>query len=83
VFFSSVPGQGRIFQKWLNELGEEGESETSWRELDSVQTKKQEIVQEHSENSFNYVLGELITVLMAKGILSDDEAKAMLEKIYR
>jgi hypothetical protein len=81
AFISAVPQQMMIFQKWLSELrGESSLEQTSPDNRSPEQTQK-DAIQENSTNDPRYVLRDLLLALMAKGILSDDEGKAMLRKL--
>ena len=77
AFISAMPQQIRIFQKWLNDLRGKSSSESDVSE----QTEK-EAAQGNSMNEIWYVLNELLLVLVRKGVLSDDEGKAMLRKLH-
>ena len=78
AFISAVPQQIRIFQKWLNEI--HGKSSP---ELDVPEQTEKIAAEGNSKNEQDYVLMELLIALMRKGILSDAEGKAMLQKLYR
>ena len=78
AFISAVPQQIRIFQKWLNEL--QGKPSP---ELDVPEQAEKDAARGNSMNEQRYVLGELLLALIRKGVLSDDEGKAMLRKLYR
>jgi hypothetical protein len=77
AFISAMPQQMRIFQKWLNEF-----RGVSSLEQTSPEQTQNDAPQENSDNDPRYVLSDLIHALMKKGILSDDEGKAMLRKLY-
>jgi hypothetical protein len=78
AFISAAPQQIRIFQKWIN-----GIKGISSPELDVLEQIENNAIQENSKNEQDYVLIELLIALMRKGILSDAEGKAMLQKLYR
>ena len=77
AFISAVPQQIRIFQKWIN-----GVNGNSSPDLDVPEQTEKNAAQGNSENEQDYVLMELLIALMRKGVLSDDEGKAMLQKLY-
>lgn len=77
AFISAMPQQIRIFQKWLNEL--QGKSS---HEPDIAKQTEKGAAQRNSINEQDYVLSELIVALIRKGVLSDDEGKAMLRKLF-
>jgi PilZ domain len=81
AFVSAVPQQMRIFQKWLNELRGESSSEQTSLETTSPAQAQKDALQETSTSDPRHVLGDLLHVLVEKGILSDDEGKAMLRKL--
>src|ERR1700726_3231135 len=74
AFISAAPQQIRIFQKWLNEI-----NGNSSPELDVPEQIEKNATQANSNNKQDYVLMELLIALMRKGVLSDDEGKAMLQ----
>jgi hypothetical protein len=76
AFIFAMPQQVRIFEKWLNEL----RGVSSLEQTSPEQTQK-DAPQENSTSDPRYVLGDLLHALMKKGILSDDEGKAMLRKL--
>jgi hypothetical protein len=82
AFISAVPQQMRSFQKWLNDLRGESSVEEPSPEKSSPEQIQSDPLQEISTNDPRYVLGDLLHVLIKKGILSDDEGKAMLRKLY-
>jgi hypothetical protein len=62
-------------QKWLNGLKSKSPPEP--------EVSKQEAAQGDSMDEQDYVLSELLIALMRKGVLSDDEGKKLLRKLYR
>ena len=78
AFISAVPQQIRIFQKWINSI-----NGNSSPELNVPEQTEKGATQGNSKNEQDYVLTELLIALMRKGILSDAEGKAMLQKLYR
>jgi hypothetical protein len=78
AFISAVPQHIRIFQKWLNEI-----NGNSSPELDVPEQIEKNAAEGNSKNDQDYVLTELLITLMRKGVLSDAEGKAMLQKLYR
>ena len=78
TFISAVPQQLRIFQKWLNELAGK-----SLPELEPPEEAEADSVVANSMTNQDFVLSELLTTLMSKGMLSEVEGKAMLQKLYR
>ena len=78
AFISAVPQQIRIFQKWINNI-----NGNSSPELNVPEQTEKDATQGNSKNEQDYVLTELLIALMRKGVLSDAEGKAMLQKLYR
>jgi hypothetical protein len=78
AFISAMPRQHRIFQKWLTELirkslpGQEPQEET-----------KSDAVVANSTKNPDSVLRELLISLTTKGVLSEAEVEAMLQKLHR
>jgi PilZ domain len=81
AFISAMPQQMRIFQKWLNELRGVSSLEQTARENTSSEQTQKDALQANSTNDSQHVLGDLLHALMKKGILSDDDGKAMLRKL--
>jgi hypothetical protein len=77
AFTAAKPKQVQIFQRWLQEMNGENalEPETP-SEPPHISVATQE-----SKSSKNAVVGELITALMRKNILSEREGKEMLRKL--
>jgi PilZ domain-containing protein len=69
------PAQILILEKWLSELSGASPPE------DESSEESLETVGETSRNESSYVLNEVIIALMRKGILTDGEGKAMLQKL--
>jgi PilZ domain len=78
AFISAMPQQIRIFQKWLNEL--KGKSSPEPEAPDHIE---KDVAQGNLMNEQDYVLGELLVALIRKGVISGDEGKTMLRKLYR
>jgi hypothetical protein len=78
MFTSAEPEQMWILERWLAELGGTSPSEPEVREQVDRKTPEK-----NSRNMQYYVLNELIISLMSKGVLTDAEGKAMLEKLLR
>lgn len=80
AFTSIVPQQMRIFQKWLDEL--RGESPREQAASPAEALPDQTAAQENLTAEAQPVLADLLQVLMKKGVLSEDEGKAMLRKLH-
>jgi hypothetical protein len=80
AFTSIVPQQMRIFQKWLDEL--RGESPREHAASPAEALPDQTVPRENSTAEAQPVLADLLHVLMKKGVLSEDEGKAMLRKLH-
>jgi hypothetical protein len=78
MFTSAEPEQMWTLETWLAELGGTSEPEAEVREQPD-----QKAPEKNSKNEQYYVLNELIISLMRKGVLTDAEGKAMLEKLSR
>jgi len=78
TFISETPHQLHIFQKWFTEL--------TWRSLPQLEppeeTEAAAVVANSTKNP-DLVLHELLIALMKKGVLSEVEGNAMLEKLGR
>ncbi|HEV2521902.1 MAG TPA: PilZ domain-containing protein [Candidatus Acidoferrales bacterium] len=77
AFLSAVPQQFRIFQKWLSQLTGESVSEQGTKEKEETNAGVA-----NAANHENLVLGELVIALMRKQVLTDEEGKTMLQKLY-
>jgi hypothetical protein len=77
AFISAPPQQFRIFQRWLSELAAK-----SLPEQELPKEPKTDVVLPNSTNSHDCVLGELLIALVRKGVLSEVEAKEMLQKLH-
>ncbi|HVS89272.1 MAG TPA: PilZ domain-containing protein [Candidatus Acidoferrum sp.] len=78
MFTSAEPEQMWILERWLAELGGTSAPEPEVREQ-----ADRKALEKNSRNEQYYVLNELIISLMRKGVLTDAEGKAMLEKLLR
>jgi hypothetical protein len=78
AFISAMPQQFRILQKWLNEL-----SGRSSPELEPPEETEPEAVAANSMKNSDFVMRELLIALIRKGVLSEVEGKAMLQKLRR
>jgi hypothetical protein len=76
AFISAVPQQFRIYQRWLNELAGK-----SLPDLEPPNETDTEVAAPNSTRNQDFVLGELLIALMSKGVLSEAEGKAMLQKL--
>ena len=76
VFTSAEPDQVRMVEKWIAEL-----SGVSQSEPEKLWQAAQDASEKNSKNEQHYVLYELILSLMRKGVLTDAEGKAMLQKL--
>jgi hypothetical protein len=78
AFISAMPRQLRIFQKWLNELAGK-----SLPELEQPEETEADAIVANSTKHPDFVLRELLIALMRKGVLTEVEGKAMIQKLYR
>lgn len=78
AFISAMPPQLRIFQKWLSELAGK-----ALPELEQPKETEADVVVPTSTKNQDFVLGELVIALIRKGVLSEVEGKAMLQKLHR
>lgn len=78
MFTSADPEQLWTLQRWITELGRTSVSEPEVR-VPEVRGAPEK----NTKNEQYYVLNELIISLMRKGVLTDAEGKAMLEKLFR
>jgi hypothetical protein len=78
MFTSAEPEQQWVLERWLAELGG-----TSAPEPEVPEQADRKAPEKNSKNEQYYVLNELIISLMRKGVLTDAEGKAMLEKLSR
>jgi hypothetical protein len=76
MFTSAEPEQMWTLERWLTELGG-----TSAPEAEVREQADRKVPEENSKNEQYYVLNEPIISLMRKGVLTDAEGKAMLEKL--
>lgn len=77
-FTTAEPEQLWILEKWLGELSGELPQQS-----DAPEQEEQASPEESKKEDQYYVLNELITTLMRKGVLTEAEAKAMLRKFPR
>lgn len=82
MFISADPEQLWTLQRWITELGRTSVSEPEVRMLEPV-PEVRGAPEKNAKNEQYYVLNELIISLMRKGVLTDAEGKAMLEKLLR
>jgi len=78
AFTSAGKDQFRIYQKWIDELSgnlSPGPDVLKKDELNNANTDSRE--------EQTYVLNELVIALMRKGILNDQEGKAMLKRLHK
>jgi hypothetical protein len=80
MFTSAEPEQLWTLQRWITELGRMPGTEP---EVQAPQPAVQSAPEKNAKNMQYYVLNELIIALMSKGLLTDAEGKAMLEKLLR
>jgi PilZ domain len=83
LMFTSVdPEQLRALQRWITELGRMSGTEL---EVGAPEPESRvcSVAEKNGKNEQYYVLNELIISLMRKGVLTDAEGKAMLEKLLR
>ena len=78
ALISAVPQQHRIFQKWLSQLAGK-----SLHEVEPTEKIENDAVVANSIKNPDFVLRELLIVLMKKGVLSEVDGKAMLQRLYR
>ena len=81
AFTAAAPQQVRIFQKWLNDLSGKSSPEPADAEQSSAQNLSAAAAGD-SSRGYDLVLGELILALVRKGVLSEKEGKAMLQKLF-
>ena len=77
AFVSAHPKRFKVFQKWLLELSGQGVVD------DSPQDVSELAPQDKSQTLKNAVLSDLIMTLMQKKVLSHDEGKDLLRKLFR
>jgi PilZ domain len=77
AFVSAQPKQVRIFQKWLLEIS--GKSVPAEDSKDAVEFASPEKTQTMN----NVVLSDLILTLIEKNVLTKNEGKALLRKLFR
>ncbi|MFI5058540.1 MAG: PilZ domain-containing protein [Candidatus Acidiferrales bacterium] len=80
MFTSADPEQLWTLQRWITELGRTSGTEP---EVRAPEPEAWSAPQKTAKNMQYYVLNELIISLMSKGVLTDAEGKAMLEKLLR
>jgi hypothetical protein len=80
MFISADPEQLWTLQRWITELGRTSVSEP---EVRVPEPEVRGAPEKNAKNEQYYVLNELIISLMRKGVLTDAEGKAMLEKLFR
>jgi len=80
AFTSADPEQLWTLQRWITELGRTSGSEPEAR---APEPEVRSAPEKSAKNEQYYVLNELIISLMRKGVLTDAEGKAMLEKLLR
>jgi hypothetical protein len=77
AFISAMPQQHRIFQKWLTEL-----TRKSLPGQEPPEEAKADAVVANSTKDPDSVLRELLISLMTKGVLSEAEVEAMLQRLH-
>jgi hypothetical protein len=82
MFTSADPEQLGTLQRWITELGGTSAPEPEAR-APEPELKAWSAPEKNPKNEQYYVLNELIISLMRKGVLTDAEGKAMLEKLLR
>jgi hypothetical protein len=80
MFTSADPEQLWTLQRWITELGRTSVAEP---EVQAPGPEVRSAPEKNAKNEQSYVLNELIISLMRKGVLTDAEGKAMLEKLFR
>jgi len=78
AFVSAMPQQSQVLHNWLNEL-----SGKTTPEQEPPKGTESDGVAASPVKSQDFVLGELLIALIRKGVLSEIEGKAMLQKLYR
>jgi hypothetical protein len=76
AFVSAQPKRFKIFQKWLSELSGQGVVEDDSQASETAP-------QDKSQTLKNVVLSDLIMTLMQKKVLTQDEGKDLLRKLFR
>ncbi len=79
AFVSAQPKQVRLFQKWLLEIS--GQSVPS-EDTPSPEVSETEPVEE-TPTFKNFILSDLIMILMKKNVLTEPEGKALLRKLFK
>jgi len=78
AFISVLPQQLRILKKWLRQLAGK-----SLPEVEPTEKIEKDAVVANSTENPDFVLRELLIALMKKGVLSEVDGNAMLQKLYR
>ena len=79
AFVSAQPKQVRLFQKWVMEIsGQSAPSQNSPAE----ETSEIEPVEE-TPTFKNFVLSDLIMILMKKNVITEAEGKVLLRKLFK
>jgi len=79
AFVSAQPKQVRLFQKWLLEIS--GQSVPA-EDTHSPEVSETEPVEE-TPTFKNFVLSDLIIILMKKNVLTEPEGKVLLRKLFK
>ena len=78
AFVSAQPNQVQLFQRWVLELSGKLPSGSDMPEKGRPEGADGNLKEEQS-----YVLSELVIALMRKGVLAEEEGKAMLRKLHQ
>jgi hypothetical protein len=77
AFVSAQPKQVRIFQKWLLEISGQSVPAEDAIDISELPTP------DKTQTIKNVVLSELIMTLIQKKVLTQDEGKDLLRKLFR
>jgi len=78
AFVSAQPSQVQLFQRWVLELSGKLPLRSDMPVKHRLEGADGELKEEQS-----YVLSELVIALMRKGVLAEEEGKAMLRKLHK
>jgi hypothetical protein len=80
-FGTPDPEQAKILKGWIDDLSGESEADFDLSSQDDARSAAQLAAPTSKENAL--VIQELLLVLMQKGTLSENEGKALLQKLLR
>jgi hypothetical protein len=79
AFVSAQPNQVRLFQRWLQEIS----GQPIAAQETPAQVAPDTAPAQESQTLKNFVLSDLIMTLMQKKVLTDEEGKDLLRKLFR